>query len=72
MADPDLQIRGEGEGGGGACHPDLHLEVRGVVSKKKNFFSALRALVWSKYKGGGPPGPSPGSAGANVCCPSTD
>ena len=53
MADPDLQIRGEG----GACHPDLHLEIRGVVSKK-NIFSALRASVWSKYKGAGPRAPT--------------
>ena len=28
---------------------------------EKNFFSALRASVWSKNKGG-PPGPSPESA----------
>ena len=52
MEDPDLQIRG----GGG--HPDP--EIRGTVSK--NIFSTLRASVLSKNKGGGPPGPSPGSA----------
>ena len=37
----------EGGGGGGRS--------------EKNFFSALRASVWSKNKGG-PPGPSPESA----------
>ena len=37
MADPDLQIRGEGRGGG-------------VVSK--TFFAVLRASVWSKSKVG--------------------
>ena len=40
-------------GVGAGCHPHLHLEIRGAVSKKKHF-SAFRALVWSKYKGGGP------------------
>ena len=33
----------------------------GGVGGLKNFFSALRASVWSKNKGG-PPGPSPESA----------
>ena len=35
-------------------HPDLHLEIGG---SQKPIFSALWASVWSKYKGGGPPGP---------------
>ena len=46
MADPYLQIRGLGERGG---HPDP--ETR-AGSLKKNF-SALRASVSSKNKGGG-------------------
>ena len=49
MADPDLQIREVG-GGGGEGHPDP--EIRGAQSLK-NFFSALRASVWSKNKRGG-------------------
>ena len=49
MPDTDLQIRG---GGGG----------RGCL---KHFFSALRASVWSKNKGGG--GGSPGSATEDDC-----
>ena len=52
MADPDLQIRGEG---GGHLDP----EIRGRPGLKKYIFSALRASVWSKNKGGGP---FPGSA----------
>ena len=58
VADPDLQIRGEGGGG----HPDH--KIRGAVLK--NFFSAFRASVWSRSKWGqvwgggvGPPGPLP-------------
>ena len=58
VANPDLQIRGGGaviqtlrEGGGGS----------------KTLFSALRASVWSKNKGGpGYPGPSHGSATATI------
>ena len=50
MDDPDLQIRGGGGGGG----RDL-----------KFIFSAPRASVWSKSKGGGA-GPSPGSPPADV------
>ena len=50
MADPDLQIRGGG-------HLDPEIREGGGL---KIFFSALRALFWSKNKGG--PGPSPGSA----------
>ena len=46
MADPVLQIREEGEGGGGGW-------------SQKQFCSALRASVWSKNKGG--KGPYPGS-----------
>ena len=61
MADSDLQIRG-----GGSGHPDPEIWGGGPVSKK-NFApppkkSALRTSVWSKNRGGGPPGPSPGSA----------
>ena len=46
--DLDLQVGG----GGGAGHPDPELEVGG----SKTFFSAPRASIWSKNKGG--PGPS--------------
>ena len=50
-ADPDLQIR-VGGGGGRAGHPDP--EIEGGSDKK--FFSAPRASIWSKNKGGpGPP-----------------
>ena len=37
---------------------DTDLQIGGGVVSK-TFFSALRASVWSKNKGGGPPGPSP-------------
>ena len=43
FANPNLQIRGGGRGGG---HPDP--EIRGMGRSKKNFFSALRATVRSK------------------------
>ena len=46
VPDPDLEIRGGGRGGG---HPDP--DVRGV---SKELFSALRASVYSKNKGGPP------------------
>ena len=49
VVDPDLQIRG------GAGHPDP--EIRGAPGLKK-YFSALRASVWSKNKGG-PEAPRP-------------
>ena len=55
VADPDLQIR---RGGGGGGQPDPEIRERGPVSKK--YFSALWASFWSKNKGG--PGPFPGSA----------
>ena len=45
-------------------HPDPEITGGGGGSGHKNvFFSALRASVWSKSKGGwgGPPGPFPGS-----------
>ena len=48
--------------GGGGGHPDP--EVRGRPGL--NFFSTLRASVWSKNKGGGSPGPSPGSATGGI------
>ena len=50
-----LQIR---EGGG---HPDTEIRGAGGDWSQKFFFSALQAPVWSKYKGAGPPAPSPGS-----------
>ena len=40
------------EGGGGRGHPDPKIK-RG--RSQKNLFPALRASVWSKYKGGEPP-----------------
>ena len=47
MTKPDLQIRRGGDGG----------------RSQKEFFSTLRASVWSKNKGGAvPPGSTPGSA----------
>ena len=52
MPDPDLEIRGGGWAG----------------RSPKKLFSALRASVWSKNKGGGwgrAPGPFPGSATGN-------
>ena len=55
MADPDLQIRGWG-GGGGDVHPDP--EIAGGLSQK-HFFSALQASVRAKNKVGGGAG-SPG------------
>ena len=48
MADPDLEIRGWGRGGQGEGIQTLRQE--GAVSKK--IFSALRASVSSKNKGG--------------------
>ena len=49
MADPNLQIRGEG----GPGHPDSEIRGRGPVLKI--FFLALRASFWSKNKGGQAP-----------------
>ena len=59
LADPDLQIRGRGRGRVGDGHLDP--EIRGGARSQKKFFSALRASVWSKNRGGGggPPGPLP-------------
>ena len=51
VADPDLQIRG------GGAHSDPGIRGGGLP---KEFFSVLRASFWSKIRGGGPPGPSPG------------
>ena len=54
MVDPDLRIRrGGGEG------PVIQILRWGRVRSPKKFFSALRATVWSKNRGGGPPGPLP-------------
>ena len=57
---PDLEKRGGGGGDGGRS--SRLLEKRGV--SRQNFFSALRALVWSKNKEGAqaPPAPPPESA----------
>ena len=60
MADPDLQIR---RGGGGGGHPDTEIRRGGL----QNFFSVLRASFSSRNKGkegggGRGVGPSPGSA----------
>ena len=54
MPDPDLEITtgGGGEGGGAVIQA---IRKRGALSQK--IFSALRASVWSKNKGG--PGPLP-------------
>ena len=51
VADPDLPIKG-GVGGGeeGAGHPGLEIKGKGRSPK---IFSALRASVWSRNRGGG-------------------
>ena len=58
VPDPDFEIRGGGGGGGGSSR--LLDKGRGDWSRKK-IFPALRALVWSKNRGGrgGPAGPLP-------------
>ena len=56
-ADPNLQV----EGGGGGGHPDP--EIRGD-RPQKNIFRPFGPLFGLKVKGGGSPGPSPGSASA--------
>ena len=43
---------------GGSAHPDPEIR-RGEVRLQKNFFSALRASVWSNNKGGQPPPRAP-------------
>ena len=53
MANPDLQVRGGGEGGG---HPDH--EIRGWPGLKKIFFWPFGPHFGLKIRGGGPPGPS--------------
>ena len=55
VADPDIKMGGRGREGG---HPDP--EIRGMPSLKNKNFSALRASVWSKNKGTGGGGGSPG------------
>ena len=52
-ADPDLQIRGEGRGGG--CHLDPEI-TGGPVS---NFFPALWPQFCLKIRGGGGGAPQP-------------
>ena len=58
VPDPDFEIRGWG--GGGCDHPDPSIRGGRDWSPKK-FFSALRASVCSKNRGGrgGPAGPLP-------------
>ena len=48
--DPDVQVGGGG-GKAGPGHPDPEIRREPGL---KFFFSALRASVWSKNKGGGP------------------
>ena len=55
--DPDLPIRGGG--GGRSSRPRDYWS--GAV-EKKNFFRPLGPQFGPKIPGGGPPGPSPGSA----------
>ena len=50
VADPDLQIRGEG--GGGVGQSSTPWDKRRGRSQKKNCFLVLRASVWSKNKRG--------------------
>ena len=54
MADPDLQIRGGGEG-------HLDPEVRGSPGLKKIIFRPFGPQFGLKVRGAGPPGPSSGS-----------
>ena len=49
VPDPDLEICGEGGGGGSSKRGDK----RGTPGVPKKFFSAYRASVWYKNKGGG-------------------
>ena len=61
VADQDLQTTGVGGRGGDHPDPEMQGGVGAAVSKKN--FSALRASVWPKNKGGAEgPDPSPGSA----------
>ena len=50
MGDPYPQI----SGGRGCGHPDPEMRVGGGGAVSKNFFSDVRASVWSKNKGGPP------------------
>ena len=56
VPDPDLKIRG-----GKGARSSRPFDKRGGGGLQKKLFSALRASVWSKNKGGwaGPPGPLP-------------
>ena len=59
VPDPDLEICGEGGGGG---HPNSEIRGGPPVSPK-NFFRPIGPQFGIKIKGGGRlPGPSPGSA----------
>ena len=60
VPDPDLEICGEGGGGG---HPNSEIRGGPPVSPK-NFFRPIGPQFGIKIKGGGGrrPGPSPGSA----------
>ena len=66
VVDPNLEIRGEGRGmtsrpwdkggRGGGCHPDPEIRGGGMAWSQE-IFLALWASVWSKNRGGWPPGP---------------
>ena len=55
VADPDLQIRGKGGGGG---HPDPEIRGGGAVFRK-NVFQPFGSQFGPKITGPGPPGPLP-------------
>ena len=66
VVDQDLQKR---MAGGGLCSSrPWDKGGRGGGGGLKNFFSAFWASVWSKNKGGGEAGPSPGSATVYIAC----
>ena len=53
-----------GGGGGGRGRSSRPWDKGGGGQSPKKVFSALQTSVWSKIRGGGPPGPSPKSATA--------
>ena len=55
---PSGGFRPSGKGRARSSDPEI---TGGGGQSQKTFFSALWASVWSKTKGGGPPGPSPRS-----------